>query len=552
MFDAEQNELSYHRWRNEHRPAFQLSDIATLAQLKDTYPTYHVTETKPTVCDLLGYADAGFATATPVDTRFTHSVRFYDAPSSRLHADGGKLTDQYQFGCYRYTWRDIDFLIYSGTYAGKFQWVKHLYILHPSGPEKRTNPATDALLLECGKWSKELHKEVYVFDNVQWKKSKELFKSIEGASWDDVILEEEMKERLIHDVQSFFDTRHVYQASKVAWKRGVILHGVPGNGKTVSVKALINSLAQREDSIPALYVKSLDSCQGPKYSIQLIFQHARAMAPCLLVFEDLDSLVTPKTRSYFLNEIDGLESNDGILMIGSTNYLERLDAAITKRPSRFDRKYHFKLPEEGARLAYAQYWCKKFVGQGEMVDFPEGLCPVIAKITDGFSFAYMKELFVASLLALARGVADGVEEELREEAAGAEVAKKTVGEKSGVIDKEVEKKVVVDEVAEEKTPSEKSGTTSEELVIVEKDDKPAAVEATPKPKTKAPVILDIPLGLKGNVFLRILILQATILLREWQNSDKNEDVPMGCSLDGDNIPPMWSPAWFATQIDACS
>ncbi len=68
--------------------------------------------------------------------------------------------------------------------------------------------------------------------------------------------------------------------------------------------------------MPSLYVKSFDAYQGQKYAIRSIFSQARTLAPCLLIFEDLDSLVTDKTRSYFLNEVDGLESNEGILMIG--------------------------------------------------------------------------------------------------------------------------------------------------------------------------------------------------------------------------------------------
>jgi transitional endoplasmic reticulum ATPase len=56
-----------------------------------------------------------------------------------------------------------------------------------------------------------------------------------------------------------------------------------------------------------------------------IFDKARATAPCLLVLEDLESIVTPATRSYFFNQVDGLAENDGILMIGSTNFLDRLD-----------------------------------------------------------------------------------------------------------------------------------------------------------------------------------------------------------------------------------
>ena len=54
-------------------------------------------------------------------------------------------------------------------------------------------------------------------------------------------------------------------------------------------------------------------------SVRQIFQKARQVAPCMLLFEDVDSMVTNLVRSYFLNELDGLENNDGILMVGSTN-----------------------------------------------------------------------------------------------------------------------------------------------------------------------------------------------------------------------------------------
>ena len=187
------------------------------------------------------------------------------------------------------------------------------------------------------------------------------------------------------------------------WKRGIIFHGLPGNGKTVSIKALMSSLYTREDlMVPSLYVKTLVNCNGPQYAIRQIFEHARTMAPCLLVFEDLDSLVTDEVRSYFLNEVDGLESNNGILMIGSTNHLEKLDPAISKRPSRFDRKYQFKIPGEQERVLYCEYWRNK-VSKSRLVDFPEKAVPVIAKLTEGFSFAYLKELFVMTLLSVARG-----------------------------------------------------------------------------------------------------------------------------------------------------
>ena len=153
---------------------------------------------------------------------------------------------------------------------------------------------------------------------------------------------------------------------------------------------------------------------GPEYAISQIFAQARASAPCLLVFEDLDSIVTDEVRSYFLNEVDGLAANDGVMMLGSTNHLDRLDPGISKRPSRFDRKFEFEKPDLGGRIKYCEYWRNKLMGQrtalpegSELsledldIEFPEMLCVEIAKITDDFSFAYLQEAFVASLLAIA-------------------------------------------------------------------------------------------------------------------------------------------------------
>ncbi len=69
-----------------------------------------------------------------------------------------------------------------------------------------------------------------------------------------------------------------------------------------------------------------------------VFNKARQLSPCVLVLEDLDSLVDDVNRSFFLNQLDGLEKNDGLLVIGTTNHFDRLDPGISTRPSRFDRK----------------------------------------------------------------------------------------------------------------------------------------------------------------------------------------------------------------------
>lgn len=124
------------------------------------------------------------------------------------------------------------------------------------------------------------------------------------------------------------------------------------------------------------------------------------MSPCLLVLEDIDTIVTAQTRSYFFNEVDGLENNDGIMMVASTNNMDRLDPGLSKRPSRFDRKYLFPLPSKAERIQYVQFWREKLKPKSE-VQFPEILVEPIAGITYDFSFAYMQEAFVSSLLDIA-------------------------------------------------------------------------------------------------------------------------------------------------------
>ena len=179
-------------------------------------------------------------------------------------------------------------------------------------------------------------------------------------------------------VETFFDHRNDYKQFDVPWKRGIILHGLPGNGKTISIRALMRGLATRPDPIPTLYVKWTKGDHGTTYAIREIFKKARKMAPCLLIFEDLDSMITEDTRSFFLNEVDGLE---------------------TKRPSRFDRKYHFDLPAAPERAQYCEYWRSR-LADNKAIEFPPSLCTAIAGITEGFSFAYLQEAFISALLVI--------------------------------------------------------------------------------------------------------------------------------------------------------
>ena len=79
--------------------------------------------------------------------------------------------------------------------------------------------------------------------------------------------------------------------------------------------------------------------------------------------------------------------------------VDQLDPGIAKRPSRFDRKYLFHLPSMDERVQYCEYWRSKLKSNNK-IEFPKRLAVAIAEITDEFSFAYMKEAFVAALLNL--------------------------------------------------------------------------------------------------------------------------------------------------------
>ncbi len=80
--------------------------------------------------------------------------------------------------------------------------------------------------------------------------------------------------------------------------------------------------------------------------------------------------------------------------------MDRLDPGLSKRPSRFDRKYKFNLPNRSERILYCDFWRKK-LSSNKAIEFPKKLCPAIADITEDFSFAYLKEAFVATLLVIA-------------------------------------------------------------------------------------------------------------------------------------------------------
>jgi DNA replication protein DnaC len=240
-------------------------------------------------------------------------------------------------------------------------------------------------------WCSEVRGEILVFHDGYFQKDKQLFSSINSATFDNLILPDSLKQQVQNDFQQFFKAREIYERYGIPWKRGALFIGPPGNGKTHTLKALINQLQK-----PCLYIRSFKS-EGDteQENMSVVFKRARMASPCVLVLEDLDSMVDSNNQSFLLNELDGFHPNTGVVVLATTNHPERLDASILDRPSRFDRKYYFELPSANERLAYVAKWNADL--QAEMRVTEAGVVAVV-KGTVGFSFAYLKELFVAAMV----------------------------------------------------------------------------------------------------------------------------------------------------------
>ncbi|MFT3713457.1 MAG: ATP-binding protein [Archangium sp.] len=240
-------------------------------------------------------------------------------------------------------------------------------------------------------WCATTRGAVLVFSDGHFSRSTTLQQTIERASLDDLILPEELRVQLREDLHRFVHGRATYEKHKVAWKRGLLLIGPPGNGKTHTLRALI-----AETKWPVLYVKSFRGRHSDaEEGIAQVFARARRAAPCVVVLEDLDCLIDEGNRSVLLNELDGFAENEGILVLASTNHPEKLDRSLLDRPSRFDRKLHFGLPAAAERRRYLEKWQRSVepalkLTEAALVQLVEG--------THGFTFAYLKELTMGAML----------------------------------------------------------------------------------------------------------------------------------------------------------
>ena len=208
--------------------------------------------------------------------------------------------------------------------------------------------------------------------------------------WDNVLLPDGLASEIRTNVEAFFkpQTRARYKELNVPYKRGFIFAGPPGCGKTLTIKALSNL-------IQATFVVLQARKEVTEDVLERAFYIAKKREPAVIVFEDLDRLVKSKNIaiSHFLNVMDGLRVMDGILVIATSNYPERLDSALLHRPSRFDRMWRFSLPNIELR--------RELLKKKGSSYFSEEALQRVAAESNGFSMAYVQEIVINALLSSA-------------------------------------------------------------------------------------------------------------------------------------------------------
>lgn len=157
-----------------------------------------------------------------------------------------------------------------------------------------------------------------------------------------VILDGSQASELLEDMKEFLASRRWYQETGVPYRRGYLLHGPPGNGKTSVVKALAGELDM------SIYVLMLSDPDMNDNRVNELL--AKVPDRNILLLEDIDCAFVKRKRasgkeggltfSGLLNAIDGVASPEGRMIMMTTNHLDKLDPALI-RPGRADVKLHF-------------------------------------------------------------------------------------------------------------------------------------------------------------------------------------------------------------------
>jgi SpoVK/Ycf46/Vps4 family AAA+-type ATPase len=192
-------------------------------------------------------------------------------------------------------------------------------------------------------------------------------------------LPDDSSTEVLEHINSFWSKEADFRALNVTYKRGIMLYGPPGSGKSATIYRLASRL-ERANAIMLM-------CQNPdeaKAAIEIV-KSLEKNRKIVVIFEDIDGIVYRYGDESLTHLLDGGTDVDNVLFIATTNYPERLPARLINRPSRFDVLMKIDMPTAAARKAYIEH----LLGSNLLVDIEE----YVVK-SDGMSIAQLKELII--------------------------------------------------------------------------------------------------------------------------------------------------------------
>jgi transitional endoplasmic reticulum ATPase len=217
------------------------------------------------------------------------------------------------------------------------------------------------------------------------------------VTWDDIGGLDKVKLELQETVQYPVEHPEKFLKYGMSPSKGVLFYGPPGTGKTLLAKAIANECQANFISIkgPELLTMWFGESEA---NVRDVFDKARAAAPCVMFFDELDSIAKARGGSsgdaggagdrvlnQILTEMDGMNAKKNVFIIGATNRPDQIDPALL-RPGRLDQLIYIPLPNEESRLAILKAALKKSpLAQDVDLAF-------LAKQTHGFSGADLTEI----------------------------------------------------------------------------------------------------------------------------------------------------------------
>lgn len=185
-----------------------------------------------------------------------------------------------------------------------------------------------------------------------------MFSSIEPVSDEDIVLTDEHLQVLQRNVIDLHTRREILEANGISARRGVLLHGPPGTGKTFACRYLCNKL----EGVTRIFVSG-----SSLLSINSVFSFARLLQPTVLFLEDVDLLFASREINLYstalgdmLDQMDGLRSHENISVVLTTNAIDRLEAAIKDRPGRISQCVFMDAPAAEQRRLFIQHQLARY------------------------------------------------------------------------------------------------------------------------------------------------------------------------------------------------